>query len=121
MVFAPESEEQDDLQQPARQSYFAHTYRGFPREVGFSSFRFSLSSNPRLDAKRTKGNILALIRKVLANAMRNILFFSGLSPEEVATALGKFEESSYGAGTITFSQDYSRAIFSVTVARNQPL
>jgi anion transporter len=40
----------------------------------------------------------------LADAIRNIPLFSGLSREDIAKVLGKFEEISFGAGTIIFAQ-----------------
>ena len=40
----------------------------------------------------------------LADAIRNIPLFSGLSREDVAKVLGKLEEKSYPAGTTIFSQ-----------------
>jgi CRP/FNR family cyclic AMP-dependent transcriptional regulator len=40
----------------------------------------------------------------LADVIKNVPLFSGLSREDLAKVLGKMEEQSYGAGTLIFSQ-----------------
>ena len=40
----------------------------------------------------------------LAETIRNIPLFSGLSREDIAKILGKLEEKSFNAGTTIFSQ-----------------